>query len=408
MEVNLNDMSSKEMLGFYLNKSYQDAAEGKKRGELVCWSSSIAPCEFCETMGVHMLYPENHAAAIAAKHGAEELLQVAEGQGYSLDNCSYARINLAYMTVQTCVAENMPLPDFVLVCNNICETLIKWYENIAYELGVPIIMIDVPYNYEDEPNERSIDYIVAQFQEAIRQMEEICGRPFDYERFEEVMEIAQDSSYWWTKAMSLASATPSPLNGFDIFNYMALIVCMRGKTGCRDTFKKLAEELQGKIDRGESAFKEGETYRIMWDGIACWPYLSHNFKSLKALGINMTGSTYPRGWKLDYEKSDLRSMAKAYTSVGNNLSLNAQIDLKVDVINEYKCDGVTYHLNRSCKAMDFLFHEMQTTIAERTQTPYITFDGDQSDPRNFSKAQFETRVQGLAEMMEQRKSVSGE
>jgi len=95
-------------------------------------------------------------------------------------------------------------------------------------------------------------------------------------------------------------------------------------------------------------------------------------------------------------------MARAYTSVGNNLSLDAQIDLKVDVINDYKCEGVTYHLNRSCKAMDFLFHEMQTTIAVRTGTPYITFDGDQSDPRNFSKAQFETRVQGLAEMMEQR------
>lgn len=402
MEMNINNMSSREMLGYYLNKSYQDASEGKKRGELVCWSSSIAPCEFCETMGVHMLYPENHAAAVAARHGAEELLQVAESQGYSLDNCSYARINLAYMTVQNCVAENMPLPDFVLVCNNICETLIKWYENIAYELKVPIIMIDVPYNYEYEPSERSIDYIVAQFQEAIRQMEEICGRPFDYRRFEEVMEIALDSSHWWTKAMRLASATPSPLNGFDIFNYMALIVCMRGKTGCRDTFKKLAKELQAKIDRGEAAFKDGEKYRIMWDGIACWPYLSHNFKTLKALGINMTGSTYPRGWKLDYEKANLRSMAKAYTSVGNNLSLDAQIDLKVDVVNDYKCEGVTYHLNRSCKAMDFLFHEMQTTIAVRTGTPYITFDGDQSDPRNFSKAQFETRVQGLAEMMEQR------
>jgi len=396
--------SSREMLGYYLNKSYQDAAEGKAKGELVCWASSISPCEFTETMGIHMLYPENHAAAVAARHGAEEMIQHAENMGYSLDNCSYARINLAYMDVQQCAAENMPLPDFVLICNNICETLVKWYENIAYKLNVPIIMIDTPYNYTDELNEWAIDYIAAQLEHAIEQMEEITGKKFDHDKYKKVMEQAAENTYWWTTAMSLAAAEPSPLNGFDIFNYMALIVCMRGKKGCGETFKKLAEELQEKIDNGEGAFKEGEKYRIMWDGIACWPYLSHNYKAMRALGMNMTGSTYPRGWKLDYEPGDIRTMARAYTSVGNNLSLNAQIDLKEEVVKTYNCQGVTYHLNRSCKCMDFLFHEQQNQVAERTDTPYITFDGDQSDPRNFSKAQFETRVQGLAEMMEQRKN----
>ena len=33
--------------------------------------------------------------------------------------------------------------------------------------------------------------------------------------------------------------------------------------------------------------------------------------------------------------------------------------------------------------------------------PLATFDGDQADPRNFSEAQYETRVQGLAEVMEE-------
>jgi len=396
--------SSREMLNYYLNKSYSDAIEGKKRGELVCWASSIAPCEFCETMGIHVLYPENHAAGIAARHGAEKIIQYAEGKGYSLDICSYARINLAYMDLQSCVAENIPLPDFVLVCNNICEVLIKWYENIAHELNIPFILIDTPYNYEDEVSERSIDYIVAQFEHAIEMMEEITGKKFDYERYDEVMKMALDSSYWWLKSMELAAAKPSPLKGFDIFNYMALIVCMRGKSGCRDTFKKLAEELQERIDNGIAAFKEGEKFRIMWDGIACWPYLSHNFKTLKAFGMNMTGSTYPTAWALNYKKGDLRTMAKAYTSIANNLSLNAQIDLRVDTVDTYHCEGVTYHMNRSCKTMDFLQHEMQQKVAERTGAPFISFDGDQSDPRNFSKAQFETRIQGLAEMMEQKQA----
>jgi benzoyl-CoA reductase/2-hydroxyglutaryl-CoA dehydratase subunit BcrC/BadD/HgdB len=99
-------------------------------------------------------------------------------------------------------------------------------------------------------------------------------------------------------------------------------------------------------------------------------------------------------------------MARAYTYVGNNCSLQRQIDIKVNVMKRGACEGTTYHLNRSCKCMDFLFHEMQETVSKRTNTPYVQFDGDQCDPRNFSPAQFETRIQGLVEMMEQRKKAS--
>ena len=51
--------------------------------------------------------------------------------------------------------------------------------------------------------------------------------------------------------------------------------------------------------------------------------------------------------------------------------------------------------------------EMQRQVAERTGLPYSGFDGDQADPRNFTDAQFETRVQGLVEVMEERKNMGG-
>jgi benzoyl-CoA reductase/2-hydroxyglutaryl-CoA dehydratase subunit BcrC/BadD/HgdB len=35
------------------------------------------------------------------------------------------------------------------------------------------------------------------------------------------------------------------------------------------------------------------------------------------------------------------------------------------------------------------------------------FDGDQTDPRAFSQAQFETRIQALVEMMKTRKQQQG-
>ena len=40
---------------------------------------------------------------------------------------------------------------------------------------------------------------------------------------------------------------------------------------------------------------------------------------------------------------------------------------------------------------------------EKTGIPTVAFDGDQSDPRCFSEAQYETRIDALTEIMEQRK-----
>lgn len=397
-------MTSKEMLDILVAKNMEDARQAKKNGGLVCWSSSIAPCEFCEVMDIYTVYPENHVVGIAARRGAPELLSYAEQRGYNNDICGYARANLAYMDVQKCVSEEMPLPDVVMYCNNICETLVKWYENIAYELNIPCICIDVPFNHDDEVSEANIRYVEKQFQEVIRQLEELTGKQFDYDRFEEVMKVASQNAQDWYDATMLCSAKPSPLSGFDMFNYMALIVCMRGKAECGMTFRKLKEELEGKIARGECGMKGvDEKFRIMWDGIACWPYLSHTYKVLKGYGMNMTGSTYPSAWALRYTPGNLYEMAKAYTSMGNNLNINGQINLRKNIIRETNCDGVIMHMNRSCKMCDFMQYEIGQELQHSLNIPITTFDGDQADPRNYSKAQYETRIEALAEMMEAKK-----
>ena len=61
------------------------------------------------------------------------------------------------------------------------------------------------------------------------------------------------------------------------------------------------------------------------------------------------------------------------------------------------------HVNRSCKMWSGIAPEMGRRIASDLNIPVVTFDGDQSDPRNFSEAQYVTRVQGLVEIMESNK-----
>lgn len=411
-----DQMSAKELLAFFGEKSYREAREAKQEGRLVCWSASVAPDELCRAMDIAMVYPENHAAAIGAKKGSQPLLELAERKGYFGDCCSYARVNMGYLELlkeygrtgtvpellAECPGELCPLPDLVITCSNLCNTLLKWYENLAAELGIPCICIDTPYNYEMPVSQRSKDYIKGQLEHAVTQLEQICGRPFDWQAFYAVQEQSQRSIAAWDRVASMAAYKPSPLNGFDFFNYMALIVCARGTKESEIVFSRFADELEENLKNGRYAFGEHEAHRVAWEGIACWPYLGYTFKTFKRLGMLLTGSGYPDMWSLHYEPGNLDSMAEAYASIVTNRDLNGKAQLLGSVVEHGKCSGVVYHVNRSCKIMSFLSVEVMDAVQEMTGVPFVFFDGDQTDPKNFASAPFETRVETLAEMMTQK------
>ena len=401
-------MTSKEMLGQLMDQHYADALKAKQEGRLVAWATSISPQELLETMDITVVYPENHAAAIGARKCAPELIAQAEGSGYSVDLCSYARVNLGYLDVQTSQAGNIPLPDVIFCCNNICNTVIKWYENIAKELHIPMILFDLPFNHEYEVSEQNVRYIRSQFEDAIRVLEQLTGRPFDYQRLEQVMEISSQTAKYWKKASLLARSKPSPLNGFDLFNYMAVIVCMRGKKEGLELFRLWCQELEERQKNGLGPWKDQEEQiRVLWDGIACWPYLSKTYKTLKKYGINMVTSTYPDSWTILYEKGDLDGMARAYSSNYVNRNLAYGVDNLCQLVREFSLDGIIFHSNRSCKLMDFRQYEVQRQVTERTGVASVMFDGDQTDPRAFSEAQFETRIQSLVEMVAEKRKKEG-
>lgn len=393
--------SAKDIIKDLMDLHYAEAMEAKNRGELVGWVSSNFPQEIPETMGLTVVYPENHAAAVSAKKASMPFLDHAEGQGYSNDVCSYARINLAYKDLKSCEALDIPQPDYVLCCNNICSCMVKWYENLAKELNIPLIMLDVPFNTEYEVTQSRIDYIKEQFQLVIKQLEEVTGKKFDEDRFKEVMEISSASGRAWGRAMDAMQATPSPMNGFEIFTYMAIVVCNKGRQATTDALNQLADELEERIRVGESSFRGEEKTRILWEGIACWPFLGHNLKNLSKYGVNLVGAIYCKAFEKVY--SNLDEMAIEYATVTNCLNLEKEVDMRTEIIKKNKVDGMLIHSNRSCKMWDGFMYEMERRIAAETGIPTAYFDGDQSDPRVFSDAQYETRVQGLSEVMEERK-----
>lgn len=401
--MNLDGLSSKDILNILLDKHYSDAFKAKEEGRPVGWVSSNFPQEFIEAFDLDVVYPENQTAAIAAKHESQEMIDIAEGLGYSNDICAYARISLAYADKKYCESLNMPMPDFLLCCNNICHQLVKWFENISYELNIPLIIFDIPFNNEYEITDSRLKYMQEQSKHLIEQLEKISGKKFDEEKFKQVMEISNKTAKNWRRVEKCTQNIPSPVNGFFLFNYMALMVCARGKESTSLCIEKYADELEESIKSGQSSYKGEQKYRIMMEGIACWPFLRHNSKYLNNHGVNMTGSIYTQTWGRMYDNID--EMLLSYSNVPDCINLERAVDRRVSIAKAGKCDGILVHMNRSCKIWDGFLLEMTRKMSKELEIPAVIFDGDQADPRSFSEAQFETRVDGLVEVMKERKYI---
>lgn len=398
--------SAKYKLGKIASDAFADAIEAKKEGKPVAWVSSNFPVEIPETLGLATAYPENQAAGIAARGAGERMCEVAEADGYSNDICAYARISMAYAKLKECPEQDVAMPDVLLCCNNICNCMIKWYENLAIELNIPMILLDIPFNPDYEVSQAEIDYVSAQFWDAVHTLENLFDLKWSDERFKEVTGFSCRSSRAWLDATAQAKYTPSPFNGFDLLNHMAVMVTARGKEAAGEAMEQLLKEYKENHENGTSTYRGEEKYRVMFEGIACWPYLRVTSHGLRDRGINMVTTIYADAFGFDYHSFD--EMIAAYCSVPNAINLEKSRDKRIKLCKDNNVEGLLVHTNRSCKLWSGFMSEMSRQIGEACGIPVTSFDGDQADPRNFSEAQYDTRVQGLMEIMEANKEAKGE
>ena len=350
-------------LGAIVSKHYSELQEAKDRGEKIGWCASNFPQEIFQTLGIKVGYPENQAAAISARGAGEKMCEISEADGFSNDICAYARVSLAYAKIKDAPEQNMPQPDFLLCCTNICNTMLKWYETLSQNLEIPLVLIDIPFNPDEEVSDAYIAYVKAQFLAAIKQLEEITGKTWDEERFKEVMAISTRTSEAWLEATSYTKHKPSPLNGFSLLNHMAVAVCARGTVEAAEAFETLVEEYKRAVADGTSGFRAEEKHRIMFEGIACWPHLRTTATGLKSRGINMVATIYADAFGFIY--NDLDGLIRAYCSVPNAINLEKSRDKRVAIAKNTGAEGLLVHTNRSCKLWSGFMYEMSKQIGKR-------------------------------------------
>jgi benzoyl-CoA reductase/2-hydroxyglutaryl-CoA dehydratase subunit BcrC/BadD/HgdB len=369
----------------------------------LAWVTSGAPVEILVAMGVATVYPENYGALVGAQRAAVPLLRAAEEKGYSPDLCSYARCHLgSLLDPRQAPQGGLPRPDLLIASNNICGTVIKWYQALAQELHVPLFLLDAPYQHGPELPDHTLQYVAAQLEELIAWVTHHTRRKLNAAKLAEAVALSNRAVTLWREIRELCQARPSPLNAPDLFLTMAPIVVLRGTQDAVHFYSKLKAEVEGRVARGEGAIVE-ERYRLLWDNIAIWYRLFRMFSLFTEAGACFVVDTYTHAWSAPMDLGDpILGLAHNYSTVYINQSLQARAELMAGLVKRFAVDGLVFHSNRSCKPYSLGQYELLERVGQQTGVPGLVLEADMCDSRLYAEEPIKNRIQAFLDLLEAR------
>ena len=383
---------------------YLDALTARENNKPLAWITSGGPVEPLIAMDIIPVYPENHGAMVGAAKMGEELCTKAEDMGYSMDLCSYARSDIGCAVAGGGPLGGLPAPDLLVCCNNICGTVLKWYEVQARHFNVPLFILDTPVCHTEYTKEMA-DYVRLQLDEYIQFLETHTQQSFDRDKMTQVGKRSLAGQKLWRKVLNTTAHKPSPMSAFDAFFFLALIVTLRGTQTAVDFYADLLKEMEERVEKGMGIVPR-EDHRLLWDNLPIWyrlKWLSNKFSSHNAC---LVADTYTSAWcsAIDYIDPEhfMESMVEAYTRIYLNIGVDAMAEQILEMIQFYGANGFVMHSNRSCKPYSFGQMDIMDIVRKKTDIPVLLLEADMGDPRNFSTSQAETRIDAFMEIVKQR------
>jgi len=366
----------------------------------VAYVTSGAPVEIMEAMGILTLYPENYGALCGAQRAAVALCEIAESTGYPADLCSYARSHLgAVLQPKRAPLRGLPRPDLLVCCTNICGTVLKWYEALADFYGVPLFVLDVPFQHATPPEPHIVAYVADQLRELTAWLQAHTGRRLKPERLQKTLQYAREAVSLWQEILAFGQHRPSPINAPDLFVAMAPVVTLRGTRRAVECYRRLKAELEARVAQGIGAVP-GERYRLLWDNIAIWYRLYRFFRPFMDAGACFVADTYTNAWTVALDVDEpFTGMALAYTGVFINLDLATRLRIIADLARRFQVDGVVMHANRSCKPFSITQYEIRDALREELGLPVLIIEADMTDARLYNEGAVQERVAAFLESL---------
>ena len=409
--------SAGENLKRIMTDYYRENHERAASGEFVVWIAIVTPVELLKGFDLLVCVPENHSAMCAARGMGAAQAESAEKAGYSMDLCSYARIDLGTVFNQGAGSPSLglPRPDLLISNNNNCSLLVKWFDVYHREFGVPHFVLDIPFCYETQ-RKKNREYIVRQFQDLIRTIEGLTGQTFNADRARAALEESGKSIRHWKRFMNHAAHRPSGITAFDTFAHMApYFTWMRGRPEMTDHFKLLADEVARRTEAGDFPVPN-EKYRLLWDSIAPWHQLRKMSSRLAGMDANIVYSSYTSclgslEGEVDmheYDGSDpLEFLAREQNMGVCCYGLDLRMRAMKQMIDRFEIDGVVFAGNRSCKVYSIMQMDQRRILAEEMGVPSVMIDVDHADVRQYDESAVFSRLDTFMETMSRGRTLTG-
>ncbi|MGQ9641347.1 MAG: 2-hydroxyacyl-CoA dehydratase subunit D [Candidatus Bathycorpusculaceae bacterium] len=384
-------------IGELILEYFAKASEVKAQGKPVAWITVFTPVELLRALEVYPVAPEHFGAMCSARGFIMDYLEEAERKGYSQNLCSYSRCGLGYAL--SGMSGLMPPPDLLVTFRNSCDVYVKWWQSLQMHLGAPLFVGEAPYVLAPEDLDNYVlDYVVKQLRSLIKLAEEKFGLKYDEEKLVEAVKLSDRASELWLETLKLRRHKPCPLGGRDSASDIFPLVVMQGTMEAVQFYEELLKEVKDKVDRGEGVI-ENEKFRLLFDGIWLW-YAFDLIKYFEDKGAVFVYEPYSEAWacRLDASKP-LESIARKVLSMGLNVDIDLRIEGFLKNIREFDINGAVLFSNRSCKTWSAPQLITAEAIGNEFNVPYLLFEADMADPRQYAEAQIKNRIDAFLEVL---------
>ncbi len=400
-------LNSSYEAGAVLKEYWEGAARHRAEGRPVAWVSGNVPIEIFWALGIYPVYPENYSAVCASIQRAQEFCETAEEKGYSIDLCSYSRVNLGIVLGKGIEDPDLPYggiprPDMLVTTRIPCLPQVKWWEVVREHFDIPMFVVDATM-VELPVSDLQRQHYLGQIRELIPFLEQKLGVRYHEDTFLETLKLSDRAAELWLELMDIRAAVPSPVGSREMCGNVFPLVAMLGNPKTIDFFTHLRDEANECVQAGRGAV-ENERIRLGWDNIPMWYNLKF-FSDVEDRNAIFTYETYLRyvwGGRMDLS-DPWRAFADKHLDVWLNYSINQRIKTLLSDAVKFKLDGFVFHQNRSCKRFSMGQRDLAQVMHEKIGVPSLFIESDMADPRAYAEAPTRIKMDTFLEMLEGKK-----
>ncbi|MBI4596027.1 MAG: 2-hydroxyacyl-CoA dehydratase, partial [Candidatus Tectomicrobia bacterium] len=182
------------------------------------------------------------------------------------------------------------------------------------------------------------------------------------------------------------------------------------KPGTIEYYERLKEELQERVAKKVPAVLPEEKYRLYWDNYIMWGWLGPLSRKIAAYGGNMIIGRYPY---LMFPHPESLDPENPIYSVADQLMRwmlpqgLPQFARKLlgQFVEDFSLDGLIMLSSPTCRLFDLGQQDIIDEIERKYGIPGIIIEGDMVDPKFYSEAQLDTRLQALFEVIDGRRKM---